>query len=172
MRQIIKSYLKTFAKNWVSTIGTLLFIVMLATIVIGMLATPLQLQSKIRHAEKNNTAYNSQIDLTEKPGYDSNFTYQYFYLSNDFNYEKLVWEKSDVEKLSKLEIAAIKSMMVAEFGENWEEIIRDPKNNQRESVLELLSSTINEDLQSHRDGALLNTKRIVKKRTTHNKGNF
>ncbi|WP_100679855.1 ABC transporter permease [Mesoplasma tabanidae] len=66
MNKIMKSYLKTFFKNWLSTLFMIIFIVTLAASVIGMLATPLQIYSKMHSAQKENIAYDSNFSSADK----------------------------------------------------------------------------------------------------------
>lgn len=79
MQLIIQSYLKTFLKHWVSTLGTLLFIMMLACVVLGLMSTPLQLQSTIQWAKNHSTSYNWVVD-DEDINYSESFAFDYFIL--------------------------------------------------------------------------------------------
>ncbi|WP_027063369.1 ABC transporter permease [Mesoplasma seiffertii] len=85
MQQIIKSYMKTFFKNWVSTIGTLVFIIILSTMIIGLLATPLQMNSKIKKIENHTTQYNSKMVPAT---YSQKFVFEYI-LNPQNDYKKL-----------------------------------------------------------------------------------
>ncbi|AUF83465.1 ABC transporter permease [Mesoplasma syrphidae] len=84
MKQIIKSYMKTFFKNWVSTIGTLIFIIILATMIIGLLSTPLQMNSRIKEIEKHTTQYNSKMVAAN---YSEKFVLEYI-LNPQNDYKK------------------------------------------------------------------------------------
>lgn len=78
MNKIMKSYLKTFFKNWLSTLFMIIFIVTLAASVIGMLATPLQIYSKMNSAQKQNVAYNSNFSsASEDMLYSEEFITKY-----------------------------------------------------------------------------------------------
>lgn len=79
MRLIINSYLKTFVKHWVSILGILLFIIMLGAIVLGMMSTPLQLNSQILRVKAQSELYNYKVEDTGK--YSQDFDYHYFLLN-------------------------------------------------------------------------------------------
>lgn len=81
MSKILKSYMKTFLKNWLSTFFIILFLATLSTAIIGILATPIQIYSKISKAEKDTIKYDSKIDLNKNQSvrYDFDFIEKYFY---------------------------------------------------------------------------------------------
>lgn len=81
MRLIINSYLKTFLKTWVSTVGILLFIIMLGAVVLGMMTTPLQLSLRINNVKRQTTQYDYRIE--DGNSYTDDFAYHYFLLNGD-----------------------------------------------------------------------------------------
>jgi len=83
MRQIFKNYLKTFLKNWIQTLGTILFILMMVTIVIGMLASPLQISTIINQYKNKNNDYTTFLD-PRKNQMSDDFAYQYVYKDTAF----------------------------------------------------------------------------------------
>ncbi|ASZ09173.1 ABC transporter permease [Mesoplasma chauliocola] len=87
MNKIMKSYLKTFFKNWLSTLFMIIFIVTLAASVIGMLATPLQVYTKMNSAQKENISYNSNFSSSQQDlNYSQDFIINYAdeYLDSEF----------------------------------------------------------------------------------------
>ncbi|AVN62425.1 hypothetical protein CG001_02095 [Mesoplasma coleopterae] len=131
MNKIMKSYLKTFFKNWLSTLFMIIFIVTLTASVIGMLATPLQIYSKMQSAQKQNIAYNTNYSSTKNEIlYSEDFVVNYSKKYLDENFISYLNEKIKQE----LGISAISST--------------DEKN-------ELLTSLVNNALEKYRSGANL-----------------
>lgn len=60
MRQIGKSYLKLFIKSWMETLGTVLFLMIFTMIILGMLATPLQLSLHAAGVNKKTNTWDAQ----------------------------------------------------------------------------------------------------------------
>ncbi|WP_017697749.1 ABC transporter permease [Mycoplasma mycoides] len=162
MRHIIKSYLKTFfKKNYVSTFGILLFIITLATVIIGMLATPLQLNNRINYLAKHNTSYNSILD-TRSMNYDPKFTYNYFYLNKEINNKD-----TNYTKLSELYIKAINSELEQNFTNTSTDkkennlYIYDSNNLEDKVKIDFIGNLINSDLFRYRNGALIKTESYI-----------
>ncbi|MDQ0568084.1 ABC transporter permease [Mycoplasma yeatsii] len=165
MKNIIKSYLKTFfQKNFVTTFGILFFIIMLSTVILGMLSTPLQLNSRINKLSKTNISYNSLI-RSENMTYSPEFTYNYFYLNEQLKDEDRDDEIKNV--LSDRYIEAINS----EIEQNFDKKDLPERNNNR-YILDLtsekdiiianyISDLINSDLQKYRSGALLKSTAFI-----------
>ena len=89
MRIIFKSYLKTFINNWIQTLGTILFILMMCAIVIGMLTSPLQISDKLSRSEQNNNKFDTYINQnsptnTKNKLYNAGFIYDYVYQNQDY----------------------------------------------------------------------------------------
>ncbi|QIN43046.1 ABC transporter permease [Mycoplasma capricolum subsp. capripneumoniae] len=161
MQHIVKSYLKTFfQKNYVSTFGILLFIITLATVIIGMLATPLQLNSKINYLSKNNTSYNSLLD-TKSMNYSPEFSYNFFYLNKEINNK----DTTNV-KLSDLYIKAINSQLENNFDTSSDKkdnnlYVYDINKADDKIKINFISNLINNDLFIYRNGALIKTESYI-----------
>nr|VZS00001.1 hypothetical protein MF5582_00372 [Mycoplasma feriruminatoris] len=177
MRHIVKSYLKTFfQKNYVSTFGILLFIITLATVIIGMLATPLQLNNRINYLAKHNTSYNSILD-TKTMSYDPEFSYNYFYLNKEINNKEI-----DYTKLSDLYISAINSQLESHFADTTSDkkennlYIYDSNKPDDKVKIDFIGNLINKDLFRYRNGALIKVEsHIINKNhnnTTNNSTSF
>ncbi|ATQ35559.1 ABC transporter permease [Mesoplasma entomophilum] len=131
MNKIMKSYLKTFFKNWLSTLFMIIFIVTLAASVIGMLATPLQIYSKMQSAQKQNIAYNTNYSSRKNEiSYSEDFVVNYSKKYLDENFISLLDEKIKQE----LGVSSTSSA--------------DEKN-------ELLTLLVNNALKNYRSGANL-----------------
>lgn len=169
MRNIIKSYLKTFfQKNFVTTFGILFFIIMLSTVILGMLSTPLQLNSRINKLSKTNISYNSLI-RSENMIYSPEFTYKYFYSNQQFDNEN----RKDINNvLSDRYIEAINSEIEQNFKSDLPK-----KNENNRYILDLssdkdivianyISDLINSDLQKYRSGALLKSTAFIENANT------
>ncbi|WP_146637387.1 FtsX-like permease family protein [Spiroplasma clarkii] len=63
MKQIGKSYIKLFIKSWIETLGTILFLMIFTMIILGMLATPLQLSLHAASVKRQTNTW-SQQNLT------------------------------------------------------------------------------------------------------------
>ncbi|WP_338971383.1 ABC transporter permease [Spiroplasma endosymbiont of Panorpa germanica] len=86
MRKVLKSYLKSFVKAWVETFGTIIFVLTLTAVVVGMVATPLQLTSKNKQVENQTNHWENYI--TPKSNYlNDQFLYSFFYLGEDYKTE-------------------------------------------------------------------------------------
>ncbi|AHI54017.1 ABC transporter permease [Spiroplasma sabaudiense Ar-1343] len=84
MRKVLKSYLKSFIKAWVETFGTIIFVLTLTAVVVGMVATPLQLTSKNRGIENETNHWDNYV--TPKTSYfNDNFLFSYFYEGKSYN---------------------------------------------------------------------------------------
>ncbi|UKS54019.1 ABC transporter permease [Mycoplasma feriruminatoris] len=177
MRHIVKSYLKTFfQKNYVSTFGILLFIITLATVIIGMLATPLQLNNRINYLAKHNTSYNSILD-TKTMSYNPEFSYNYFYLNKEINNKEI-----DYTKLSDLYISAINSQLESHFADTTSDkkennlYIYDSNKPDDKVKIDFIGNLINKDLFRYRNGALIKVEsHIINKNhnnTTNNSTSF
>ncbi|AXK51305.1 ABC transporter permease [Spiroplasma alleghenense] len=86
MRKVLKSYLKSFVKAWVETFGTIIFVLTLTAVVVGMVATPLQLTNKNKGIENQINHWENYI--TAKPSYfNDSFLYTFFYNGEDYGPE-------------------------------------------------------------------------------------
>ncbi|WP_031543086.1 ABC transporter permease [Mesoplasma photuris] len=164
MKQIIKSYLKTFFKNWVSAIGTLLFLVMLVTVVIGMVSTPLQLKTKLTSFKNKTTPYDTQIKVEASTEYDQEFTYNFFYKADIEKYEEFFGSDIEISNfddktfLSESTLMIIDQDMEKNFGSiNWREVADNQDDLMHYSVITKLNEIINNGLINFRTGALSKT---------------
>lgn len=79
MKNIFKSYMKLFIRSWVETLGTIIFLTIFTMIVMGMLATPLQLSLHALSVRNNTNIWQQQMQ-----GYkdlDDNFVYNNIFSS-------------------------------------------------------------------------------------------
>ncbi|WP_236682148.1 hypothetical protein [Spiroplasma eriocheiris] len=65
MRKVLKSYLRTYLKQWIETIGLILFVTIISMAIIGMLASPLQLMGKNNQIKAQSNEWN--YSLISKP---------------------------------------------------------------------------------------------------------
>ncbi|WP_434341680.1 FtsX-like permease family protein [Mycoplasma putrefaciens] len=158
MKNIIKSYLKTFfQKNFVTTFGILFFIILLSTVIIGMLSTPLQLNTKINQQSKTNLKYNFLI-RSQNMTYSPEFNYQYFYLNKDLDHETKNTKIKSV--LSEHYIKAVNSQVAKNFKEisakkEHDRYLLDFNKAQDIPIINFISSLIRDDLIKYRTGALI-----------------
>lgn len=61
MKQISKSYLKLFIKSWVETLGMILFLLIFTMVIMGMLATPLQLSIRALEVRNRTNIWDKQM---------------------------------------------------------------------------------------------------------------
>ncbi|ATZ18086.1 ABC transporter permease [Mesoplasma melaleucae] len=142
MNKIMKSYLKTFFKNWLSTLFMIIFIVTLAASVIGMLATPLQIYTKMQSAQRQNVKYDSIFSSSKK---DLEYS-QDFVLSYSKNY----LDEAFVQYIDSLIYSNSSSYETVDGKIDWNDLNADLKNK--------LTNTINYEISEYRNGA--NTKVI------------
>ncbi|QEH62174.1 ABC transporter permease [Spiroplasma chinense] len=63
MTNIFKSYIKLFIKSWIETLGTVLFLAIFTMVIMGMLATPLQLTLKAASIEGKTNTWDRQMQF-------------------------------------------------------------------------------------------------------------
>ncbi|ASP27960.1 ABC transporter permease [Spiroplasma corruscae] len=85
MKNILKSYFKLFIKLWVETIGVIAFLTIFTMLVVGMLATPLQLTMKTSSIENKTNLWNQQRQTI--PALTNDFINNYF-INYDVNTDK------------------------------------------------------------------------------------
>ncbi|AOG60716.1 ABC transporter permease [Spiroplasma helicoides] len=87
MKNIFKSYLKLFAKSWVETLGSILFLAIFTMVVMGMLATPLQLSLKANSLKNQTNLWDNQMQYSYS--YSDEFLGSTIYEGKEFaiNYE-------------------------------------------------------------------------------------
>ncbi|AHI53187.1 ABC transporter permease [Spiroplasma culicicola] len=85
MKNIFKSYIKLFIKSWVETIGTIVFLLIFTMVVLGMLATPLQLSFKASSLKSKTNTWDQQMQYNKS--YDDDFLYNNIYLGGEFSIE-------------------------------------------------------------------------------------
>ncbi|PPE04485.1 ABC transporter permease [Entomoplasma ellychniae] len=80
MKKILKSYMKTFIKNWVSSLFIIVFLASLTTAIIGILASPIQIYLKLHSSENKTVKYDNKIDLDNSQSviYSYDFIEKYF----------------------------------------------------------------------------------------------
>lgn len=103
MKIIIRSYLKTFIKNWISSLGVLLFIAILAAVSLGMLSTPFQLNFRIKSIYNHSEKYDYRLKDSNK--YSEDFSYNFFLLNGNkyaSDYEdNLFYDKDNLTLLTQ-----------------------------------------------------------------------
>jgi putative ABC transport system permease protein len=77
MKKILKSFMISFVKSWVETIGTILFLLMLCAIVLGMLTTPLQINFKIHAVQDASHTPDSFIKVDAR-AFNDDFIEEFF----------------------------------------------------------------------------------------------
>lgn len=137
MNKIMKSYLKTFFKNWLSTLFMIIFIVTLAASVIGMVATPLQIYSKMQSAQKQNINYDTNFSSSKND----------ILYSEDFivNYGEQYLDKKFVSFINKKISDELKTNKSTNYELNWSTFNNEEK--------ELLTTLVNRALINYRTGA-------------------
>jgi putative ABC transport system permease protein len=107
MKKILKSFMISFVKSWVETIGTILFLLMLCAIVLGMLTTPLQINFKI-HAVQSASNTPDNFIKVDANAFNDDFIEQFFlddtpYIYHDDNIDlKLADFPDGLDKIDPL----------------------------------------------------------------------
>ena len=77
MLKVLKSYLRTYLKQWIETIGLVLFVTIISMAIIGMLVSPLQLMRKNNQIKAQSNEWNYSL-ISKPTQFENNFTYEYF----------------------------------------------------------------------------------------------
>ncbi|WP_425380064.1 FtsX-like permease family protein [Spiroplasma endosymbiont of Stenodema calcarata] len=77
MKKVLKSYIRTYLKQWVESLGLILFVTILSLAVIGMLASPLQLSNKNKSINREANHWNYSLISTPNK-FENEFAYNYF----------------------------------------------------------------------------------------------
>ncbi|AGM24606.1 ABC transporter permease [Spiroplasma chrysopicola] len=94
MSKVFKSYLRTYLKQWIESLGLVLFITVLSLVVIGMIASPMQLSTKSNKILNQSNLWNySLVSAANK--FDDEFTYDYFVDNSDQYYLNPILENTD-----------------------------------------------------------------------------
>ncbi|WHQ37136.1 ABC transporter permease [Spiroplasma sp. SV19] len=77
MKKVLKSYIRTYLKQWVESLGLILFVTILSLAVIGILASPLQLSGKNKSINQEANTWNYSL-ISSPSKFENEFTYNYF----------------------------------------------------------------------------------------------
>ncbi|AGR41517.1 ABC transporter permease [Spiroplasma taiwanense] len=95
MNNIFKSYIKLFIKSWVETLGTIIFLIIFTMLIMGMLATPLQLSLKASSIKRETSTWQEQRQTDGKLSED--FIEKFFTPENQINGSVVITKVKDKE---------------------------------------------------------------------------
>jgi len=147
MRHIFKNYLKTFIKNWIQTLGTILFILLMVTIVVGMLAGPLQINSIANNHERKNRNYDSYLKTNNL---SNDFLYKYMYLEQP--YSGANESGQNVQIISKSQYPVLSPV----YKKALDEILQNSGSSQEVERAAVIGRNLNFAIRVFREGSLIN----------------
>ncbi|KAF0852079.1 MAG: ABC transporter permease [Spiroplasma poulsonii] len=77
MKKVLKSYIRTYLKQWIESLGLILFVTILSLAVIGILASTLQLSGKNKSINQATNTWNYSL-ISSPSKFENEFTYSYF----------------------------------------------------------------------------------------------
>ncbi|WP_253301561.1 hypothetical protein [Spiroplasma endosymbiont of Phyllotreta cruciferae] len=108
MKKVLKSYIRTYLKQWVESLGLILFVTILSLAVIGILASPLQLLGKNKSINREANTWNYSL-ISSPTKFENEFTYNYFVSeSTDYNLAPIK-DQNGLGILSQVGYDALKS---------------------------------------------------------------
>ena len=91
MKNIFKSYLKSYLRKWFQYLGLIIFLLTIFTVFIGMIATPFQFKNQYNYISNHTNKW--QYNMNANSG-DTSIQYDYYFFEHNGMFstdDKIIW---------------------------------------------------------------------------------